>query len=435
MNRIEWWSCVVIGVVCGASLFGQEANYDETKVPKYRLPDPLVTSSGERVTDAETWWKVRRPEVFRLFSEQMYGRAPQERPAIKFRERVIDSQALGGKATFKEVTVYLLGKETGPTMDMLVVSPNKSRQPVPAFVGMNFGGNASTHSHPGISLSKSWMRRRPDRGVPEHRMTEKARGTAASRWPYEQIIDRGYAVATIYYGDVDPDFDDGFRNGIHPFFYAAGQQRPKPDQWGSIAAWAWGLSRAMDYFEQQSVVDAKHVAVMGHSRLGKTALWAGATDDRFAIVISNDSGCGGAALSRRKFGETVKRINTSFPHWFCDNFKQYNDREAEMPFDQHMLIALMAPRPVLVCSAEQDRWADPRGEFLSCLYADPVYRLLGAGGLGVREMPGVHQPVLTTVGYHIRAGKHDVTSLDWKTYCDFADRHWKRGSQLGAGAR
>ncbi len=399
--------------------FAQPAgyNYDESKVPTFALPDPLVLANGDKVTDAKTWQEKRRPEILKLFEEQVYGRSPQPRDDMSFEVASVDKKALGGKAIRKEITVYFSADKAGPQMSILLYLPADAKGPTPTFVAYNFGGNHTVQDDPAITLSKSWMR--PKKGVIDHVATEATRGASKSRWAVDTIVDRGYGLATIYYGDVDPDFDDGFQNGVHKLF-----KKPAADEWGSIATWAWGLSRALDYFETDDAIDHKHVAVMGHSRLGKTSLWAGATDKRFAMVISNDSGCGGAALSRRRFGETVKRINTSFPHWFCDNFVQYNDNEDALPVDQHMLIALIAPRPVYIASAVEDTWADPRGEFLSGYYADPVYKLLGTNGIGTDEMPKVDQPVQNTIGYHIRSGGHDVKDFDWNAYLDFADQHF-----------
>jgi len=416
-----------------------EANYDETKVPEYTLPEALVMADGEKVLKLSDWQEKRRPEILDLFRTHVYGHVPKG-ATPKFLEEMtfevtrMTQDALGGKALRKEVSVYFTGKKEGPKMDLLIHLPAGAKETVPVFLGLNFKGNHSVHPDSTIPFSTSWMRsdNKNKGAVVNHRATESSRGIASDRWPIELILSRGYGLATVYYGDIDPDFDDGFQNGVHPLFFASGQKRPQPSEWGSIAAWAWGLSRAMDYLETDANIDPHRVAVFGHSRLGKTALWAGAEDERFALVISNNSGCGGAALSRRRIGEKVGKINQSFPHWFCENFKRYNEQEETLPVDQHELIALMAPRPVYIASAEQDRWADPRGEYLAAYHAGPVYRLFDKQSLPSKKMPPVNQPLHTTLlGYHIRSGKHGVTQYDWQAYLDFADRHLNRRKSPG----
>ena len=400
-------------------------NYSEQMVPKYSLPDPLVMADGTKVTDAQTWRIIRRAEILELFRTHVYGRSPIGRPKnMTFEVFDLERQALAGLATRKQVTVNFTGRQDAPRRDLLIHLPTAGKTPIPTFVILNFGGNHTIHPDPAIKLSRSWMRP-GSKPVADNLATEQSRGRSRSRYPLEKILKRGYGLATIYYGDIDPDFHDGFKNGVHPVFDKLLNGRRASDAWGAIGAWAWGLSRAMDYFETDVDINHKRIAVLGHSRLGKTALWAGARDERFAIVISNNSGCGGAALSRRRFGETVGRINKSFPHWFCGNFKKYNDKEDELPVDQHMLIALIAPRPAYITSADEDLWADPQGEFLACKNAGPVYRLLGISGLGPDQMPGLGRSVQKgTIGYHVRSGGHGLTEYDWQQFMDFADKHF-----------
>jgi hypothetical protein len=394
-------------------------NYDESKVPAYKLPDPLVFNNGNRVTN-EVAWQKRRDEILKLFESEMFGISPAWKGKIFSTEISSDMNALDGSAIRKEIKITLQNQKQSHDMILLLYLP-KSSSPVPVFLGLNFSGNHTVTNEPGIGITSTWVRNDEKAGITSNRAVAASRGTDYDSWQVKELVSRGYGLATMYYGDIDPDFDDNFKNGVHTLF----EDKSTSDSWGTVAAWAWGLSRIMDYLETNKAIDSKKVIVMGHSRLGKAALWTGATDKRFSVVISNNSGCGGAALSMRRFGETVGRINTSFPHWFCDNFNKYNENEDKLPVDQHELIALIAPRPVYVASAEEDKWADPRGEFLSCLYASPVYVLLGKQGLKSSEMPSVNQPVTGTIGYHIRSGGHDVTLYDWQQYLNFADLHLK----------
>ena len=364
------------------------------------LPEPLKSAEGKIVSTSEEWKNHRQEEVLELFRANVYGRAPVGRPNdLRFEVRESSPTALSGNATSKLVDIQFSGPGGQGTIELVLFVPNGPSKPVPAFLLI------CNRSRDNIDLTR------------EHK---------SPFWPAERIVERGYAAAAFHNSDVDPDKHDGFKNGVHGIFDPQNAERP-PDAWGTIAAWAWGASRAMDYFETDSDIDASRVGVLGHSRGGKTALWCGAEDERFALVISNDSGCTGAALARRRKGETIEAINRRFPHWFCTNYKRYNDKEDKLPVDQHELIALMAPRLVYVASATQDNWADPQGDFLSCVHAEPVYRLFGLQGLGLTEMPEPDTPLHNgRIGYHIRTGKHDLTEFDWNCYMDFADKHWRK---------
>jgi hypothetical protein len=393
---------------CVTTGYGQEppdTNYDESKVPKYVLPDPLVCEDGRAVTDTKMWKEVRRPEILRAFAASIYGRTPQFDIHARFETTSIEPKALDGLATRKEVRIRLFAEPDAPWIDVLVFIPNAAPKPVPAFLGLNYG-NQGVHPDPAIAPSRE---------------ARVKRGEHAQRWPLELLLRRGYAVASFHGGDIELDqhgsgcayTPEAWKKGVRGYLLAkAGRTEFGDDEWGAIGVWAWGLSRAMDYLETDPTIDRTKVAVFGHSRTGKTALWAGAQDERFALVISNDSGQGGASLARRRYGETVAASWSLSGSWYCRNYRRYGNNEAALPVDQHMLIALIAPRPVYVASAEQDGWADPRGEFLAALHAEPVYRLFGLPGLGVESMPAVDRPIGETIGYHIRTGDHDITPYD-----------------------
>jgi hypothetical protein len=395
-------------------------NYDEAKVPAYQLPPLLVTAGGGRV-DARSWPR-RRQEIQSLLESQMFGRAPARPGRMAFELLSVDRKALGGQAIRKEVAIGLGGR----TLNLLVYLPAKAGRPAPVFVGLGFGPNQTTNADPGIRMAGQWARDKATGTIALQPSDRSPRGSTASRWQVEKLISRGYGLARMYYGDIEPDIPGAMKLGVRASGLPASRDALSGGEWGAIAAWAWGLSRAADYLVTDREVDAGRLAVIGHSRLGKTALWAGALDSRFAIVVSNDSGEGGAAISRRVFGETVADLNTRFPHWFCVNYAKWNGRETEMPFDAHMLLALAAPRPLYVASALDDQWADPKGEFLAAVAASEVYELLGRKGLGTKTMPPVDAPVGDTVRYHVRTGKHDITAYDWDQYLAFADRHFKR---------
>jgi hypothetical protein len=390
-------------------------NYDEDNIPPYELPDPLTTSKGKKVTSQKMWENTQRVYILNLFKEHVYGAFPGKAEATY--KVVRQDEAFNGKAIMKQVVIILGNDKNSKEIHVLIVLP-KGKLPAPVFMGLNFCGNHCTTSDPNVELSKSWINNRY-KGVSNNMASDSSRGSASKRWPFEEIIDRGYGVVTIYNGDIEPDHENGWKNGVRGILQDV--LKTRPEEWGGISAWAWGLSQVQDYLEQDKDVDASKTIVFGHSRLGKAALWAGANDQRFAAVISNNSGEGGAALSKRVYGETIAHLNTSFPHWFVSKYKSYNGQPNKLPVDQHMLLSLMAPRPVYVASAEEDRWADPKGEFLALQNAEPVYSLYNIVGLNTQEMPEVNKPTGNHLRYHIRTGVHDVTLFDWQQYINFAD--------------
>lgn len=419
----------------GRSAFAAAPFPDLSQLPvQAALPDPLRMFDGRRVTSQEQWLTQRRPELKALFQHYMYGAMPPAPAHPKFTVERVDKKFFGGKATKKEVVIPL-GPAGAPQIHLLLVVPNGHTGPVPAFVGLNFCGNHTLVADTNIALPTAWMPKNCP-GVINNRATDAGRGAQVEVWALEQSIDRGYAVASFYHGDVEPDHAEA-ADGLRAYL----AHHPQPagaianSDLGTIAAWAWGASRAVDYLVTDKDIDPRRLAVVGHSRNGKAALVAAAFDERFALAIPLQAGCGGTAPSRGKIGESVKQINDHFPHWFNAEFKKFNEQPERLPFDQHCLIALCAPRPVLLPNAVEDTWANPSGQFQMLQAANPVYRLLGAGGLptDIASKPGfepeMNKLIDSTLGYYIRPGKHSMTKGDWKIFLDYADKHFGKATR------
>lgn len=371
-------------------------NYDESKIPAYTLPEVLLTSRNQIVADKSSWEKIRRNEILGLFKNDVYGLMPYTYDNLQFSVTNELLDAMEGKAQLKEVEITAWKFSKAVKINLVLFIPNKTKRPAPAFLFIN---NRDKNN------------------------TDASRNIKSEFWPAEMLIDSGYAIASFHTSDAAPDEKNTYQEGVIQLYP---EQLQVDNGMKAIGAWAWAASRIMDYFEIQYDVDPKKIAIVGHSRGGKAALWAGANDQRFSIVISNCSGNTGAALSRRKFGETIKSINDRFPHWFCNNYKKYNDNEEALPVDQHMLISLIAPRPVYVTSASKDLWADPKGSYLSLKYAEKVYALYNKQSLLSAEPPPINIPIINSqLGYHNREGVHDLTLYDWSNFIRFANYHYR----------
>jgi hypothetical protein len=373
-----------------------KVNYDEQHVGRVDLPDALAASTG-RVRNP-TGWGPRRTEILNLFREHVYGRSPEKPDRLQFETIERNDRAMDGTATLERVAVLSTRQDRSHRFELTVFLPHRRSGSAPVFLLLN--------NRPATN-------------------TDPSRREKSGFWPAEQVIARGYGIAALQVGELAPD-NDKFREGVIRLFEGSSEGARPADAWAGLAAWAWGASRALDYFETNTRVDSRRIAVVGHSRGGKSALWAGAEDERFALVISNESGEGGAALTRRNFGETLSRITETFPFWFAANYRSFAGRESSLPIDQHMLLSLIAPRALYVASADEDLWSDPRGEFLSLAASSPVFGLWGDRAISADAMPALEQPLVSgRRGYHIRHGPHNLTPYDWDRFMDFADTLWK----------
>lgn len=414
---------LLLGLMTSAARFTVAEDFppvSELK-PHDDLPDPLILLSGKKVASRQQWEAERRPELARLFQHYMYGFLPPKPVKTAAAVVTLDEKYLSGKALLEEVTISFLDPKLSHQLRVLVARPTQAGQPKGMFIGMNFCGNHAVVAHPQVKIPAGWIYN-SCAGVEKERATEKGRGGQVDVWNLDLIIERGYGLATFYSGDLDPDTAD-FSDGIEPAFYKPGQTAPSADDAGAIATWAWGYHRVVDYLLEAKAAPPGKIIAVGHSRNGKTTLLAAALDERIAIAIPHQAGCGGTAPSRGKVGESVKQINDRFPHWFCEEFTKFNDHVNLLPFDQNGLVALCAPRPVLFSNALEDQWANPDGQFAVLRAASPVYEMLGVEGLTADARPEVGKLISSRLGYYLRAGKHSMTRDDWTAFLDFADKH------------
>lgn len=405
-----------------AIVAGIPVNYDQEKVGTYTLPDPLRLDNGKPVRNAKTWWTKRRPEIVRIFETQQYGIAPG-RPEDESFKVVEKGSAIGGKALREQVVISFSKDPAWPKIHLLIYLPAAAKKPVPMYFTISFAPNQCVTDDPAIIAGEIWSPRTQTKVMPPQRYC------FLGHLPVERLLDAGFGIASFYYGDVDPDYVAGFRDGIRAHYLPAGQTERAPDAWGSIAAWAWGMSRVEDYFETDPQIDAKRVAIQGVSRLGKTVMWAGAHDRRFAAVIASCSGEGGAALSHRDFGETIAHLTapTRYPYQFAENYAKWGGFPDKAPMDANMLIALVAPRPLLLQTGSTDYWSDPKGEFLAEAAAAPVYKLLGAVPLETDVWPPAKTPILHDEAYYMHDGGHGMVPSDWDIYLEFLKMHLQPG--------
>jgi len=409
---------------------GFPVNYEEDSVGTYVLPDMFTMKNGEKVKDAKTWMGKRRPEIVQLFEENQFGKMPPRPPGMHFDVFDKGTLVLNGKAIRKQVTVYFAkdtedralttdDKSRGKSykMDLLIYLPAAAKKPSPLLLIINFFANSSVVDDPGVRAGEVWTRE--GKKVP-------ATTAAFGKINIDTFITQGFGIATVYYGDIEPDFKKGFEYGIRGHYLKPGQTYPANDEWGAISAWSWGLSRAMDYFETDKQIDAKRVALQGTSRLGKTVLWTGAHDSRFKLVIASCSGEGGAAISRRNYGENIKHMTDTSRYYyqFAPNWHGYANDFNRSPVDAHMLVALMAPRPLLLQTGDTDYWSDPKGEFLAAVAAEPVYKLFNKKGPGTDVMPNAgDESLLNTLGYYMHAGGHGTIPSDWAVFMTFLKKY------------